>query len=724
MNKQSHFPLVRDVVLVGGGHAHALLLRRWGMKPVPGARLTLINPAATAPYTGMLPGFVAGHYARDALEIDLVRLARFAGARMIFGHVTALDRDVKRLSIEGRPDVSYDIASLDIGITSDMPDILGFTKHAIAAKPLGPFAASWQAFVANEKKGPVVVIGGGVAGVELALAMHHRLNRTSDNVPVTIVEAGELLSGTSQATTQKLRAALQSAGVQIIEGATPVEIATDYLMLSDGRRLDSTFTVGAAGARPFPWLADTGLKLANGYVSVDAMLRSVNDPNIYAVGDCADLSYAPRPKAGVFAVRAAPTLTENIRADLTGSQRSQYVPQSHYLKLISLGRKAAVADKFGFTVSGNWAWIWKDKIDRRFMDRLNYPPEMPPPSAPKGAAIGVSEFLGDKPMCGGCGSKVGASVLDEALAAIDVQYGPDILTATGDDAAVINFGKQKQAISTDHLRAFWDDPHVMTRIAALHAMGDIWAMGAKPQAMLAQITLPRMSEALQAEYLREIFAATSEIARETGAALVGGHTTQGAELTIGFTATGTLTKAAKTFEQAKSGDVLILTRPIGTGVLMAAEMVGKAAGDDVTHVLKRMATSQGPSAEILANFANTMTDITGFGLAGHTMRMAAAAGLTARIDSTKVPHYPGAKRLAKLGTASTIAPANRQSLGMILPKTPIADLLVDPQTAGGFLAAVPPASADKTLQLLQNIGSKPVCIGDLADWSGQPLKVT
>ena len=724
MTMHSPTPLLREVVLIGGGHAHALLLRRWGMNPVPGARLTLINPAATAPYTGMLPGFVAGHYTREALEIDLVRLARFAGARMVFGYVSGIDRVAKRLSVEGRPDVAYDIASLDIGITSDMPEIPGFTDHAIAAKPLGPFAARWQAFVENEQKASVTVIGGGVGGVELALAMNHRLTYLGTPNPVTVVEANTLLAGTSQATAEKLRSALQAAGIQIIEGAAPIEVHAEHIVLTGGQRVPSNFTVGAAGARPFPWLADTGLDLTNGFVTVDATLRSVNDPSLYAVGDCAHLSHAPRPKAGVFAVRAAPILMANLRADLTGSARKRFEPQSQYLKLVSLGRKSAVADKFGYAVAGDWAWTWKDRIDRRFMDRLNNPPKMRAPISPKGAAKGVSDALGDKPMCGGCGAKVGAAVLDEALSVLDAPQSPNIITATGDDAAVINFGKQQQVISTDHLRAFWDDPYVMTRIAALHAMGDVWAMGATPQAMLAQITLPRMSKPLQADHLREILAAATEVARETDAALVGGHTTQGAELTLGFTVTGTLTTAAKTFDKSGDGDALILTRPIGTGTLMAAEMAGKAAGGDVAHVLQVMATSPATSAEILAKTSNAMTDVTGFGLAGHALRMAAAAGLTAQIDSTKVPLYPGARQLAEQGIASTIAPENRAALGIALPETPAAALLVDPQTAGGFLAAIPSKSTDKTLKLLHDSGTDAVHIGDLKAWTGQPLEVS
>ena len=183
----SELPLGAEVVLVGGGHAHALLLTRWGMNPVPGVRLTVVNPAPSAPYTGMLPGYIAGHYGRDDLEIDLVRLARFAGARLVLGIVHQIDRAAKTIHIEGRPPLPYDIASIDIGISSNMPEIKGFSEHGVAAKPLGPYALRWLDFLAAP--GPVGVIGGGVAGVELALAMAHRLVREGHRPEITVVEA-------------------------------------------------------------------------------------------------------------------------------------------------------------------------------------------------------------------------------------------------------------------------------------------------------------------------------------------------------------------------------------------------------------------------------------------------------------------------------------------------------------------------------------------------------
>ncbi|MDA8587284.1 FAD-dependent oxidoreductase, partial [Rhodobacteraceae bacterium] len=424
-------PLTRDVVLIGGGHSHALMLRAWGMDPLPGARLTVINPSATAPYTGMLPGFVAGHYGRDDLEIDLVRLARFAGARMIFGWATGIDRDNKMVHIDGHAPVAYDIASLDIGITSAMHELSGFVEHGIAAKPLGPYSVRWSRHL-ETGGGPVAVIGGGIAGVELALAMRHAMG--ADHA-VSVVEAQSALAGVGAASRDLLLSEMTEQNINLIENAKVARVEADHIVLEDERNVPSELTVGAAGARPFLWLEDIGLDLTNGFVTVDETLTSHNDPNIFAVGDCAHLSKSPRPKAGVFAVRAAPILLDNIQARLTGGALRPFKPQSQYLKLVSLGRKSALADKWGRAIHGDWVWRWKDHIDQTFMQKLDNLPTMKRAALPSKHADGMEAALGPKPLCGGCGSKVGASVLNDVLRDLPAHTRDDISLTAGDDAA-------------------------------------------------------------------------------------------------------------------------------------------------------------------------------------------------------------------------------------------------------------------------------------------------
>ncbi len=703
-------PLTRDIVLIGGGHAHALLLRQWGMDPLPGARLTLINPSATAPYTGMLPGFVAGHYSRDMLEIDLVRLARFAGARMVFGKADGIDRQNRLIRVEGRVPIGYDYASLDIGITSNMPDLPGFGTHGIAAKPLGPFADRWRDHLAGDA-GPVVVIGGGVAGIELALAMTHALEGRGE---VRIVEAETALRGVSAATAERLREELKKAGIDLLENVTVSEVFADSVSLSTGDTLPSALTVGVAGARPFGWLTDTGLDLDDGYVAVGPDLRSMNDPRVFAVGDCAHLAASPRPKAGVFAVRAAPVLTRNLKAAAVDRPLEAFRPQSHYLKLISLGGKSALADRRSRSFGGAWAWRWKDWIDRRFMGRLYHLPQMTQPNRP---SLAASEAIEIQPLCGGCGSKIGPNVLSRVLAELTGARRDDVEAGPGDDAALLKIGDSCQALTVDHLRAFWEDPWLFGRIAAIHALGDIWAMGASPQAALAQITLPRLAPALQERTLREIMAAASDVFGSEGAEIVGGHSTQGAEMTIGFTVTGLIPEKPITLSGGQLGDKLILTRPLGSGTLFAAEMAGRANGDDIEAALRTMAELQSDAAHMLAPSAHAMTDVTGFGLAGHAARMADVSGLTAEIDLAALPFFDGAESLAEAGIRSTIWQANREAVRFDGPDNPRSVLLFDPQTAGGLLAAVPAKAVDQLHSELTALGHRAAIIGTLRDKS-------
>lgn len=711
------WPLTRDLVLIGGGHAHALLLRAWGMNPLPGARLTLINPGPVAPYTGMLPGHIAGHYSRDDLMIDLVPLARHAGARVVLDRVTGIDRAARRVILAGRDPLRYDIASIDIGIGSGLPEVPGFADHATAAKPLGDYAARWAAFVAARPTHPrVVIIGAGIGGVELALASAARLGAGAG---VTVLEQGEaVLPGLGTGARAALLSHLARFGVTVLTNARPARIEPRAVVLEDGRLLPSDFTLSVVGGRPQGWLAETGFALTDGFVRVGPTLQS-SDPAIFAVGDCAHLSHAPRPKAGVFAVRQAPILLHNLRAALGGGPLRAFQPQRDYLKLISTGGKGAVADKFGLRLDGDWLWRLKDRIDRKFMAKFaSYPPMARPP-APAEAAEGLAEVLTGVPLCGGCGAKVGASDLSAALATLPPPSRPEVLSGPGDDAAVLRAGAGFQVITTDHLRAFMADPWLMARIAAVHALGDIWAMGAKPQVALAQITLPRMSPAMQAATLAEIMAAASAVFAAAGADVVGGHTSVGVELTIGFTVTG-LADRVLTKGGACPGDALLLTKPLGTGTLLAAEMAGRRLprlmlGEVWAAACASMTRPLAAAAAVLAPLAHAMTDVTGFGLAGHLMEMMAASGTSVTLRLADIPLLPGALEYAAAGTASSLAPANRAATAALMrfTESPAAALLFDPQTAGGLLAAIPADRLEAALADLAAAGEAAWIIGQV-----------
>ncbi|MEO1277047.1 MAG: FAD-dependent oxidoreductase, partial [Pseudomonadota bacterium] len=252
-------PLTRDLVFVGGGHTHALVLKRWGMRPVEGVRLTLINPAPIAPYTGMLPGHIAGHYRREELDIDLVRLARFAGARLILGIVDGLDRAAGTVHVAGRGDVAFDVLSLDYGVGWEDPGIPGYGTHAIPVKPMGPFARAWERFVAEAPKTPrIAVIGGGVAGVEIAMAMHHRMAGMGRSPSVSVLERGQALATLARRPATLLRQRLETMGISLREGATVASATAEGVCLADGEAINADFVVAAGGARPQSWIAGSG----------------------------------------------------------------------------------------------------------------------------------------------------------------------------------------------------------------------------------------------------------------------------------------------------------------------------------------------------------------------------------------------------------------------------------------------------------------------------------
>lgn len=696
----------------------------WGMNPLAGVRLTVINPGPTAPYTGMLPGLVAGHYSRDELDIDLVKLCRFAGARLILGAAHGLDRNDKTIQVSGRPDIAFDVVSLDIGVHTQMLTLDGFDEFGTAVKPIDGFASKWTGFLNDVETGAcapeAAVIGGGLGGAELALAINHRLSELGKEPDVSLIEAKGRLTGVSPFARALLTKELEKAGVRLCLNSNVTGIEQGRVLLGD-KSQSSGFTVGSAGGVPHAWLGSIGLRLENGFISVDETLASVDDPDVFAAGDCAHLSKSPRPKAGVFAVRAAPVLYHNLKSRLSGTKPKAFRPQSTYLKLISLGGRKAIGEKGRFSLSGQAIWTWKNHIDQKFMDQFRALPKMAVTPVPQEKAVGVSEILNDKPLCGGCGAKVGAGALHDALCVLPESQRNDVLTTAGDDAAVLKIGGRKQVVSVDHLRAFDNDPWRMAKIATVHALGDIWAMGADPQSVLVSLILPRMSETLQRRTVREIMLGVQSISAPAGAEIVGGHTSMGAELTVGLTVTGLLSKGkdAITVAGALPGDRLVLTKPIGSGTLLAAEMAGDLSGHHLSSLLGNMETPQSSAAQILSE-AHAMTDVTGFGLAGHLMAMCDKSGFGARLELAAIPVFDGAIEACNRGHHSSIYKDNALISDKFTGLTgDRAKLLFDPQTAGGLLAAVSPDSAEDVLKELLLAGYEAAIIGTVTDHAGK-----
>ena len=717
-------PITRELIPIGGGHTHTLFLRKWGMMPIPGVEVSLVSPSAETAYTGMLPGLLAGHYKSDDIKIDLVKLCQFSGARFIMESVENIEASSSLVHVKGRKALRYDVASVDIGVTSLLPFPLYANRHVHSIKPLNDFVEKWDYFYTQVRlkliDSNIVIIGGGVGAVEIAMAMAHAFNRIElPQYTISIVDRARVLSGVRLQSRKKLMRNLKRLSINIIENTVVTDVDASHVFCDAQKPIKANFTVLAIGATPYRWLRSTDLPLINGFIEVDKTLRVTSFQNLFAVGDCAHLSYDPRPKAGVFAVRQAPILYSNIKATLFKKQYKNYLPQKYHLKLISLGKKAALLDYILPSVAGKTVWLIKNYLDKSFMNKFKQLPKMHLPlnHVQLGKEI-ADEYDNVQPLCGGCGAKVADKTLETILSAVNSRDQENVIVGIGDDAAIIRVGKVNQILTTDHLREFNSDLWRFSKIAAIHALGDIWSMGGIPKTAMVNLIIPEGSNLVQKGWLDQIMDGALNVFDSENISIVGGHTSVGKEFTIGFSLTGVSGKTPPLISKAKPKDLLVLTKPIGSGIVLAGEMRLLSKGVWVEKALHWMEKSQKEASLILSE-ANAMTDVTGFGLVGHLMRICENSNVRANIELESIPFLDGAEELSKAGVRSSIFLDNRSFIETKMAWIPSAksNLLFDPQTSGGILAAIPQSRSKKLLSALQDKGYCSTIIGNLVEGS-------
>ena len=723
-------------MLIGGGHSHVGVIKRFGMQPLPGVRLTVICRDTHTPYSGMLPGYIAGHYDYHDVHIDLSKLAQFAGARYIRDEVLGLDRTGKKVLCRNRPPIPYDALSINIGSTPQVNAVAGAAAHTIPVKPIYAFNERWLALLERVRAHPdktcIAVVGGGAGGVELLLAMQFRLanelkalGRNPDELQFHLLNSGPQILPTHNAWVRRtFERVLAERGVTLHHHAEVTRVEAGRLFTSSGAALDADEIMWVTRAGGAAWLRDTGLALdASGFIEVTDTLQTVTDPHIFAAGDIASMVNHPLEKAGVFAVRMGPPLAQNLRLAVEGRPLVPYRPQRRWLALISTGDKVAVASRGWVGFRGAWVWRWKDWIDQRFMTKFSDLPSMAD-TAVAGAKSSVA--LNDDEAaqaisaiamrCGGCGAKVGATVLSRALGALHPVERDDVLIGlhAPDDAAVVRVPPGKAMVhSVDFFRAFIDDPYLFGKVAANHALGDIFAMGGEPQSATAIVTVPSGLESKVEDVLFQMMSGAIEVLNEANCALVGGHTGEGRELALGFAINGLIDEDMHTLMRKggmRAGDVLLLTKPIGTGTLFAALPLLKTRGSWIDAALVSMCVSNRQGSTILfSHGATACTDLTGFGLLGHLVEMIKPSNVDVELDLAALPILEGAEETANAGILSSLQPANVRLRRALRNQESMVNhrryrLIFDPQTAGGLLASVPAAGADDCVRQLREAG--------------------
>ena len=729
------------MVLVGGGHSHVHVLRMLAVEPPPDVRLTLISPDPFVTYSGMIPGTLAGLYAPEESRIDVAALAARARAAFLPDRVVAIDPEGRQVETAIRGRIAYDLLSLDVGSQPRQVARVRGLANVVPIKPIERAAQAIEEFAARAAGGEIaptaVVVGAGAGGVEVAFALAARLARVA-GARVTIVEqASELLPGSPERVRELVGRLVERYRIATLLGTGPVAADERGVVLRDGRRLDAALVVWATGAEGGEWLRESGLPLdARGFVRVEATLRSVKYGEIYAAGDCAVLDDHPEvPRAGVYAVRQGPVLERNLRAALRGGRTLEtYRPQAGFLSLLSTGDRRAVLSYHGLAGHGRVWWRLKDWIDRRFVARYA-PPRRgslePPPDLRPGRrrrAMGGNAMQMEP--CGGCAAKVDAGVLARVLASLGADAPHEQAGAAQvvigleapDDAALIRHDGGEPIVATiDGFPPFSRDLYTVGEIAAMNAVSDVYAMGGVPTAALALVALaaddPGSAEADLLQLLRGARAALERV----GAPLAGGHTIASDAPLVGFTVLGRLIgKRALTKAGARPGDRLVLSKPLGTGVVLAAAGAGECPADWTEAALDSMRRSNGPAARAFVQAGLcAATDVSGFGLLGHLLEMLRASHMGARVSVERVPALPGARELLAAGWRSSAHALTRQFLrAAVLPAGAGEDdarlaLLCDPQTSGGLLAAVPAHAFDGLDRGLREAGIELAVIGEV-----------
>jgi selenide,water dikinase len=745
--KISDNPDVKHLVLLGGGHAQVAVLKSLAMRPIDGLRITLISRDVMTPYSGMLPGYLEGCYEADDIVIDLSHLARLAGARFIHAAVDAIDPDCREVTVKGRPALSYDVLSVNIGSNPDLDAIEGAGTHAIPVKPISTLLDRITPLLDDDASSDVMtIIGGGAAGVEVALSLDHFMKSRNRDVDITLVHRGSrIMPEFPRRAATLLMRDMARKNITVITDAGAASIGRDKVTLTDGRVIASGQTLVVTAGRAPSFLASSGLELDDrGFIAVSPTLQSLSNPDIFASGDIATVMDAPRPKAGVFAVRAGAVLTTNIRAHLLGGALKEWTPQRDYLALVGVGGGRAMPIRGSLVLSpSRWAWRLKTWIDKRFIQKFTDLPEMPASPTPALARKIEGDDEDDPALlamrCLGCGAKTGWADLREALVAaeayIRLETGKKLTAPSVDvtsDSAVLPLSgqspKAKMVQSVDAISALVDDPYKLGRIAALHAMSDLFASHARPHHALAMLTLPVALADLQKDDIIQLLAGAMLAFHENGAYLAGGHTAQSRDLQVGFAVTG-FTDNMPLYD-VQDGDALIITKPLGVGMIMAGHMKGHP---DATGVLREaaidvMSRSNGTAASIIGKFGTfPMTDVTGFGLIRHCYSLLGNIGdgaHSALINTNAIPLIDGVLALARDGVESSLATKNAAAAPVQGKSDLPPAILYDPQTGGGLLAVVPVGQVKDIMAALLAAGQDAAHIGRVKTDGKAQIKVT
>ena len=361
----------KNLVLVGGGHAHLTVLLNLAGYVQRGHRVTIIGPSPYHYYSGMGPGMLSGIYRPQEVRFHVKRMVQDRGGTFLEDKVMRIDPVKRILFLQSEKQMPYDVVSFNTGSEVPLQPILSTMQgNIIPVKPVINLLKASRLIIKNliERKMNFIVIGGGPAGVEVAANLWRLTQENQREVKIILIAGQRLLRGfPDRARTLTLRS-FSRRGMEVIEGNHVKEIRKEAVLLADGKRLSFDFALIALGIKPSPLFKQSNLPTGeDGGLLVNSHLQSVAHPEIFGGGDCISLSGHPLAKVGVYAVRQNPILSHNLLAALEGGEMQIFTPQKDYMLIFNMGNGRGIFWRKKFIWNGRLPFLLKDYIDRKFM---------------------------------------------------------------------------------------------------------------------------------------------------------------------------------------------------------------------------------------------------------------------------------------------------------------------------------------------------------------------
>ena len=703
--------ITKQLVLIGGGHANVQVLKKLCENSIKGLHTILISEHFEATYSGMTPGFINEDFSKEEISIDLQRLCFNAGATFIRDKVTRLDTNNKELQLQNFPPINYDLLSINTGSISNTKKInIKNSSNCFFVKPISSLVKNLSQIdqILKKNKNKIVIIGGGVASFELAFSLKRRYES-----PLEITILGKKIlneKNLNKKTKNNLKKIAKNLSIIEYEGEV-ISISEKYLTLNNGDKIDYDLSLVSTGASIETWLLESNLiKDEKGFIKVNNNLLSINEKNIFVTGDACSIENKPKPKSGVMAVRQGEILKENIFLKLIGKNLIKFKPQKNWLYLIGTYKNYALLNYFFLSFHSRWCWKLKVWIDKDFINKFKFTNNQQMTKR----NFELENFENTKMYCQGCGSKVSKNTL--------ISY----IKKTSDniylkDSSIVNNKSLQILQSIDHIKLFSSlNPFEFGRISYLHSQNDILAAGGEVKSLSVSLSVPFSENSVEKFYLEYFMEGIKFEADKNNCVISSGHSYQSQEPGITLTLNGEIASNVSK-DSAKKGDLIYLSKPLGTGYLIAAyfnnsEILSGCDFEKILNNLKKENLFAVNSA--IDSGSQTMTDISGFGLSSHLTDICLSSNLSSELTLSHEILINSNTDLLKM-FQSTGFKNNYESSREYIKITlnhPLKNILFDPQTNGPMLIAINKENQKKFENYFINKPDiKPILIGRFID---------